>query len=204
MLDRMSLIAPDWTERNAGRRRGRARRDCSPTSPTSSRYRQDAVATEAYLGTARRRAVAAAARPAGRLPRARGLQRARCGCGCPSAAPGSRSRGAPQLLTRVPDVPERDRARRPRPTVRRSPRAPRSFETVERRRALRVARRASTSGRGATHGCCLPRGRDRRRRSLGDHPRAAAPATCSSSPRSPGRSPGSPRTPTRRSARPCG
>jgi hypothetical protein len=54
MLDRLSLIAPDWTERAAADA-GVALVELLAYLADELSYRQDAVATEAYLGTARRR-----------------------------------------------------------------------------------------------------------------------------------------------------
>jgi hypothetical protein len=54
MLDRMSLIAPDWTERTSADA-GIALVELLAYVADELSYRQDAVATEAYLGTARRR-----------------------------------------------------------------------------------------------------------------------------------------------------
>ena len=54
MLDRLSLIAPDWTER-ASADAGIALVELLAYVADELSYRQDAVATEAYLGTARRR-----------------------------------------------------------------------------------------------------------------------------------------------------
>lgn len=54
MLDRMSLLAPDWTERSAADQ-GIALVELLAYVGDHLSYQQDAVATEAYLGTARRR-----------------------------------------------------------------------------------------------------------------------------------------------------
>jgi hypothetical protein len=54
MLDRMSVVAPDWRERNAADL-GIALVEMLAYVADQLSYRQDAVATEAYLGTARRR-----------------------------------------------------------------------------------------------------------------------------------------------------
>ena len=54
MLDRLSLIAPDWTERTPADT-GIALVELLAYVADELSYRQDAVATEAYLGTARRR-----------------------------------------------------------------------------------------------------------------------------------------------------
>ena len=54
MLDRLSLIAPDWTERTPADA-GIALVELLAYVADELSYRQDAVATEAYLGTARRR-----------------------------------------------------------------------------------------------------------------------------------------------------
>ncbi|MFD8889489.1 putative baseplate assembly protein [Streptomyces sp. NPDC059566] len=54
MLDRISLLAPDWTERNPADV-GTALVELLAYAADELSYRQDAVATEAYLGTARSR-----------------------------------------------------------------------------------------------------------------------------------------------------
>jgi hypothetical protein len=54
MLDRLSLLAPDWTERNAADV-GVTLVELLAYIGDELSYRQDAVATEAYLATARRR-----------------------------------------------------------------------------------------------------------------------------------------------------
>ncbi|MFC8681516.1 hypothetical protein ACFT30_08335 [Microbacterium ureisolvens] len=57
MLDRMSLLIPDWTERNAADL-GVTLVELLAYVGDQLSYRQDAVATEAYLATCRRRASA--------------------------------------------------------------------------------------------------------------------------------------------------
>jgi hypothetical protein len=54
MLDRMAFLAPDWTERHAADE-GIALIELLAYAADYMSYRQDAIATEAYLGTARRR-----------------------------------------------------------------------------------------------------------------------------------------------------
>lgn len=54
MLDRLSVIAPDWTERNPADL-GTALVETLAYAADYLSYYQDAVATEAYLGTARKR-----------------------------------------------------------------------------------------------------------------------------------------------------
>ncbi|WP_327734216.1 putative baseplate assembly protein [Streptomyces nojiriensis] len=54
MLDRISLLAPEWTERNPADI-GTALVELLAYAADELSYRQDAVATEAYLGTARSR-----------------------------------------------------------------------------------------------------------------------------------------------------
>ena len=54
MLDRMALVSPEWTERNAADL-GVALVELVAYAADHLSYEQDAVATEAYLGTARRR-----------------------------------------------------------------------------------------------------------------------------------------------------
>ena len=75
MLDRMAALAPDWHERNPADLQVALVELLAYVGDRLSYY-QDAVATEAYLGTARRRDLGAAARPPARLPDARRLQRA--------------------------------------------------------------------------------------------------------------------------------
>ncbi|MFF7441749.1 putative baseplate assembly protein [Streptomyces sp. NPDC008122] len=54
MLDRISLLAPEWTERNPADV-GTALVELLAYAADELSYRQDAIATEAYLGTARSR-----------------------------------------------------------------------------------------------------------------------------------------------------
>lgn len=54
LLDRMSVLAPQWTERNPADA-GVALAELIAYGADRLSYRQDAIATEAYLGTARRR-----------------------------------------------------------------------------------------------------------------------------------------------------
>ena len=54
MLDRLALLVPDWRERNAADV-GIALVELLAYVGDHLSYQQDAVATEAYLGTARRR-----------------------------------------------------------------------------------------------------------------------------------------------------
>ena len=66
MLDRMAVLMPQWQERNPADL-GIALVELLAYVGDYLSYQQDAVATEAYLGTARRRAVGAASRAPGRL-----------------------------------------------------------------------------------------------------------------------------------------
>jgi hypothetical protein len=61
MLDRIALVAPEWTERNPADL-GVALVELVAYVADYLSYEQDAVATEAYLGTARRRVRSAATR----------------------------------------------------------------------------------------------------------------------------------------------
>ena len=54
MLDRLSLTVPGWTERSAADV-GVTLVELLAYAADNLTYRQDAIATEAYLGTARRR-----------------------------------------------------------------------------------------------------------------------------------------------------
>ncbi len=75
VLDRFAQQVPDWRERNAADL-GVAIIELMAYAGDQLTYRQDAVATEAYLGTARSRDIASPPRAARRLPDARRLQRA--------------------------------------------------------------------------------------------------------------------------------
>ena len=74
MLDRLAALAPDWTERNPADL-GIALVELLAYVGDHLSYYQDAVATEAYLGTAATRVSAAPPRAPARLPHARRLQR---------------------------------------------------------------------------------------------------------------------------------
>ena len=76
MLDRLSLLVPGWTERSAADL-GVALVELLAYAADKLSYRQDVIASEAYLATARQRSLGAPARPPGRLLHARGLQRPR-------------------------------------------------------------------------------------------------------------------------------
>ena len=183
MLDRLSLLAPEWTER--ARRPTSAWRSssCSPTSPTSSRT---ARTRSRPRPTSTRRARRVSLRRHARLVDyrcTRAATRAR-GCGSSSAARASRSPRGTTLLTRVPGRARRDRARRPPSTARRSRPAPRSsrpsttavlYATSRALRLLDLGRRRAAACRAA---------RPPRRSSATT--RSCRPATCSCSPRSPG------------------
>ncbi len=71
-LDRLSLIMPDWRERHAPDL-GVALVEVLAYVGDHLSYYQDAVATEAYLQTARRKNLSAATCPPGGLSPARGL-----------------------------------------------------------------------------------------------------------------------------------
>ena len=75
MLDRLALLVPDWRERNAADL-GIALVELLAYVGDHLSYQQDAVATEAYLGTARRRISVRRHAAARRLRDARRLQRA--------------------------------------------------------------------------------------------------------------------------------
>ncbi len=78
ILDRLAVIMPDWKERHAADI-GIALVELLAYTGDYLSYYQDAVATEAYLDTARRTNLGAAARAAGGLSTERGLQCARLG-----------------------------------------------------------------------------------------------------------------------------
>ncbi len=72
MLDRLAEMLPDWNERNPADL-GIALVELMAYAADHLSYYQDAVATEAYLGTARKRVSRAPPRPAAGLPHARRL-----------------------------------------------------------------------------------------------------------------------------------
>ena len=143
---------------------------CSRTSRTSCRYRQDAVATEAYLGTARRRT---SLRRHARLvdyrvhegANARAWVRMfveRRGCGA--------RRRARRCSRASPDIPDGIEPGGPRaPGGAR--RGRRDVRDAARTRCSTRPTSASTSGRGATPAAACRAARPPRR-SLGDHPAA--------------------------------
>ena len=75
ILDRLALLIPAWKERHVPDL-GIALVELLAYAGDYLSYYQDAVATEAYLDTAREADLGAAPCPAGRLRTARGMQRA--------------------------------------------------------------------------------------------------------------------------------
>ena len=153
MLDRLSLLAPDWTERTAADV-GIALVELLAYVADELSYRQDAVATEAYLATARRRMSLrrharlvdySSTRAATRAP----------GCASSSTARASRStrhaaahpRAGPADVIEPGSDELRDALAGGRAVVR----------DGARRRALRRRTSASLLDLGR-RGCCLPRG----------------------------------------------
>ncbi|MEU6164326.1 putative baseplate assembly protein [Streptomyces tanashiensis] len=170
MLDRISLLAPEWTERNPADV-GTALVELLAYAADELSYRQDAVATEAYLGTARSRI---SLRRHARLVDYRVHE----GCnarvwvriGVQGGAAVELPAGTP-LLTTVPDVPVRVKpgsrelqaVLATRPVV---------FETVEAAllHADLAEMRFHTWG---DQGCCLPKGATAATL-RGDHPHLRA------------------------------
>jgi hypothetical protein len=165
MLDRLSLLAPGWTER-APADLGVALVELLAYVADELSYRQDAVATEAYLGTARRRT---SLRRHARLvdyvvhegSNARAWARLQV-AGVGVAVP----RGTP-LLTRVPGAPD---VMDPDGPAHRAALAAgaMTFETVEDAVLTAAHGRLGLWTWGDT-GCCLPRGATSATL-LGDHP----------------------------------
>ena len=195
MLDRLAVTMPDWRERNPADL-GVTLVELLAYAGDQLSYFQDAVATEAYLGTARRRTSRAPARAPGRLPRC---------TTAPTRAPGWSSRPTPIAAPpRRPALPAGTRVT-DEPGDARTPPATSSFETLHAVTALtRVAatRSASTPGATSTAACRRARRGDARREHR--RSRAARAATCSCSKRCAGaETRPCPRTPTRRTATPC-
>ncbi|MFE5616952.1 putative baseplate assembly protein [Streptomyces sp. NPDC056470] len=170
MLDRISLLAPEWTERNPADV-GTVLVELLAYVADELSYRQDAVATEAYLGTARSRI---SLRRHARLVDYRVHE----GCnarvwmriGVEEGAAVELRAGTP-LLTTVPDVPP---VMQPGSSHHRSALAARPvvFETAEPAllHADLAEMRFHTWG---DQGCCLPTGATSATL-RGDHPRLRA------------------------------
>ncbi len=157
MLDRMSLLAPGWTERNPADL-GTVLVELLAYVADELSYRQDAVATEAYLGTARSRVS---------LRRHARLVDYRVHEGCNArawvqvrvASPAVTLPAGTPLLTRVPNLPARldpgsrdhQEALAARPVV---------FETVE-DALLDVDLDELRFYTWGEPDCCLPRGTTR-------------------------------------------
>ena len=170
MLDRLSLLAPEWTERTPADV-GVALVELLAYVADELSYRQDAVATEAYLGTARRRAsLRRHARLVDYLVHEGSNARAwvRVFVGGEGVAARRRHAAADPRRRTCP----RSSSPATRTTARRSRRAPRpSRPSTTPSSTARTS--ASTSGRGATPAAACRAGR-RRRRCVGDHPELKA------------------------------
>jgi hypothetical protein len=169
MLDRLSLLAPGWTER-ATADAGVALVELLAYVADELSYRQDAVATEAYLATARRRT---SLRRHARLvdyvvhegSNARAWVRVRVG------GEGTALDRGTALLTRVPDV--RDVVVPGDPDHRAALAAgAETFETVE-DAVLYATHERFDFWTWGDAGCCLPRGATSATL-VGDHPELKA------------------------------
>jgi len=169
MLDRLSLLAPDWTER-APADVGVALVELLAYVADELSYRQDAVATEAYLATARRRT---SLRRHARLvdyvvhdgANARAWMRMTVDAAGVSVAKGT------ALLTRVPDLPAVFEPGGPDHRAALAARAE-TFETMS-DEVLYDAHARFDFWTWGDEGCCLPRGA-RSATLLGDHPQLKA------------------------------
>ena len=161
MLDRLSLLVPDWTERTRGRRRRRAgraarlrRRRAVATARTRSRPRRISPprAGASRCAATRGSSTTSCTRAATRAP----------GCTSRSRGRGVAARRAARSCSRAaPDRAARDRARQPRAARRARGRRAGVRDRARRRRS----HERSTSCRFYTWGdagCCLPRGRHAR------------------------------------------
>jgi hypothetical protein len=169
MLDRLSLLAPGWTERTTADV-GVALVELLAYVADELSYRQDAVATEAYLATARRRT---SLRRHARLvdyvvhegSNARAWVRVRVG------GPGTELDRGTALLTRVPDVPGVVVPGDPDHRAALAAGAE-TFETVEAAVLYDTHERFELWTWGDA-GCCLPRGATSATL-VGDHPELKA------------------------------
>ena len=170
MLDRLSLLAPDWTERTPADM-GVALVELLAYVADELSYRQDAVATEAYLATARRRTslrrharlvdyVVHEGANARAWMRVTGQRRG-----------GDASRRARPLLTRVPDLPPVFEPGSPEHRAALAARAE-TFETMS-DEVLYDAHERFDFWTWGDEGCCLPRGATSATL-LGDHPQLKA------------------------------
>ena len=182
MLDRLALLMPDWRERNPADL-GVALVELLAYVGDHLSYYQDAVATEAYLGTARRRV--SVRRHARLLDYRDARRRATRGPGCTSdgRAPPTSTLPARDATFLTPGA--RRRPRRSSPTRRRTaPRsrpAPEVFETLHDGDALAASTtQLALLHSGASDECCLPAGATRATLA-GALPEPAPRATCWSS-----------------------
>jgi hypothetical protein len=165
LLDRLSLIAPAWTERNPADL-GVALVELLAYVGDQLSYRQDAIATEAYLGTARRRT---SVRRHARLVdyamhdgrNARAWVQVRADADLRAAGPGQPvlPAGTP-LLTRVEGLPGRlppdsDLHRRALEA------APEAFETMHDLQDVIAAHDEIRFHTWGAESCCLPTGATR-------------------------------------------
>ena len=169
MLDRLSLVAPDWTERTPADA-GIALVELLAYIGDELSYRQDAVGTEAYLGTARRRtSLRRHARLVDYLVHEGSNARlwARVFVGAEGVA---LARGT-GLLTRVPDVADVIEPGGPEHRAALAAGAE-TFETVE-DAVFYAAHERFDFWTWGDSGCCLPRGATSATL-LGDHPELKA------------------------------
>ena len=171
MLDRISLLAPDWTERTPAdvgvdaRRAARLRRRRALLP--AGRDRDRGVPRH---GTPPR--LAAAPRAARRLPRRTRAATRAPGSASSSPPRASRSTRGTPLLTRVPGVAELVEPGDPEPPRRAGARAPRRSRPSTTRSSTRSHERLDFWTWGDA-GCCLPRGATSATL-LGDHPQLKA------------------------------
>ncbi|MFL6017237.1 MAG: putative baseplate assembly protein [Gaiellaceae bacterium] len=169
MLDRLSLLAPGWTERTPADM-GVALVELLAYVADELSYRQDAVATEAYLATARRRT---SLRRHARLvdyvvhegANARAWMRVAVAGAGVTVAKGT------QLLTRVPDLPPVFEPGGPEHRAALAARAE-TFETMT-DEVLYAAHARFDFWTWGDEGCCLPRGATSATL-VGDHPQLKA------------------------------
>ena len=169
MLDRLSLLAPDWMERSSADL-GVALVELLAYVADELSYRQDAVATEAYLATARRRT---SLRRHARLvdyvvhegANARAWARVFVG------GEGIVLDGGTPLLTRVPDVPQVVEPGGPEHRAALALGAE-TFETLD-DEVLYASHERFDFWTWGDDGCCLPRGATSATL-VGDHPHLKA------------------------------
>ena len=156
MLDRLAVLVPGWTETHAADL-GMAIVETLAYAADHLSYQQDAVGTEAYIGTARSRISLRRHAKPGRLPDQRGLQRPHAGSADTTEPTVSRSPPATLVLRGVPGPACAARAGDPDGPAAGRARHSRCFAAMEDSDALPGPQQISFYT-WSDADCCLPQG----------------------------------------------